>query len=439
VERRQRSARSIINGTVEIGMRCVSDLLSVREAVVRFIMIFVAIVTAATASAQTTQAQAPEPADQETDVSDLIREWRHKTPAPPPQPGQLMIVAAPIIGSNPSAGFLVGAAAQLAVYCGDPTTTRISSGIAALTISTKKQISFNVRFDTFSQDDRWFVEGDNRFQSTSQSIYGLGTDTLPTASVETLYGFVRLHETVYRQAAKDFYIGGGFLFDSHTNVRPANGSDPSWSTSPYIVYSEQNGLPTSSQQSAGFSVNALLNRRDNDINPSQGWMVSGRYRASFGGFLGGDSSWQALDADARAYIPLDESRRHRLAFWTYTSLVTAGVAPYFDLPATVMDAYGRSARAYQDGRFRGQQLVYGEVEYRGPLTSNNLLGMVAFANLTTVSDKQTGEQLFESVAPAAGGGLRLLLNKHSKTNLCLDLAWGKAGSKGVYLAIEEAF
>ncbi|HEX7137873.1 MAG TPA: hypothetical protein VF219_08510, partial [Vicinamibacterales bacterium] len=196
----------------------VGGLSTAPNIVVRFIMIFVAAITAATASAQTSpQTPPPEAADQETDVSDLIRAWRHKTPAPPPQPGQLMIVAAPIIGSNPSAGFLVGGAAQMAVYRGDPATTRISSGIASLTISTKNQISFNVRFDTFSEDDHWLVEGDNRFQSTSQSIYGLGTDTPTTASVETLYGFVRLHETVYRQAAKDVYIGGGFLFDSHTN------------------------------------------------------------------------------------------------------------------------------------------------------------------------------------------------------------------------------
>ena len=38
-----------------------------------------------------------------------------------------------------------------------------------------------------------------------------------------------------------------------------------------------------------------------------------------------------------------------------------------------------------------------------------------------------------------GGGLRLLFNKHSRTNLCVDAAWGKDGSSGVYLAIQEAF
>jgi len=104
-----------------------------------------------------------------------------------------------------------------------------------------------------------------------------------------------------------------------------------------------------------------------------------------------------------------------------------------------MDTYGRSARAYQEGRYRGERLVYGEAEYRGALMRNGLLGLVLFATMTTVSNRETGERLFDDIAPSAGGGLRLLLNKRSRTNLCLDVAWGKAQARGVYLAIQEAF
>jgi outer membrane protein assembly factor BamA len=405
---------------------------------VRRIAIFLAmlLVPAATLAAQGQPLVTP---DGETDVPDLIRAWRKKGPAPPSEPGQRMIVAAPIIGSNPSSGFFFGAAAQMALFRGDPTTARVTSGIASLSISTKKHVLFNVRFDSFSDGNRWLVKGDNRFQSTSQNIYGFGSATPASAAVSTDYGFVRVHETVYRHLAHDVYVGGGFLFDSHTNVQPADVSNPAWPSSPYVAYSQQNDLPIDSQQSAGFSVNVLLNRRDNDINARRGWRVDMRYRASFTGFLGGDSSWQGLDADARAYLPLEARGRHRIALWSYASVVTSGVAPYFDVPATVMDTYGRSGRGYQEGRYRGEQLVYSEAEYRGSLTRNGLLGVVAFVTMTTVSDKQTGEALFDSVAPSVGAGLRLLLNKRSRTNLCLDVAWGKDGASGVYLAIQEAF
>ena len=104
-----------------------------------------------------------------------------------------------------------------------------------------------------------------------------------------------------------------------------------------------------------------------------------------------------------------------------------------------MDTYGRSARGYQDGRYRGEALLYGEAEYRAPLMHNGLLGLVAFATMTTVSNRQTGEALFDAVAAASGGGIRLLVNKRSRTNLCFDVAWGKDSSSGVYLALQEAF
>jgi len=118
--------------------------------------------------------------------------------------------------------------------------------------------------------------------------------------------------------------------------------------------------------------------------------------------------------------------------------VTGGTAPYLDLPGTATND-GRSARGYGEGRFRGPQLMYGEVEYRNTIMPSGLLGFVAFLNTTTVSGDVSGEKLFQSYAPAAGLGLRVLLNKHSKTNMCFDYGWGKAGSRGLYLSLQEAF
>jgi len=130
--------------------------------------------------------------------------------------------------------------------------------------------------------------------------------------------------------------------------------------------------------------------------------------------------------------------RHKLAFWGMSDLVTGGTAPYLDLPTTGGD--GRSARGYGEGRYRGNHLAYGEVEYRGTLTSNGLLGFVGLRQhdhhrrtLRPASGCST------TWAPAAGTGLRLLLNKRSRTNLATDYAWGKARGRGFYLGIQEAF
>ncbi len=160
----------------------------------------------------------------------------------------------------------------------------------------------------------------------------------------------------------------------------------------------------------------------------------------FEGFLGGTSDWQQLSYDARTYVRLSRNARHKLAFWLSGDFVTgAGTAPYLDLPATGTDTYGRAGRGYPQGRFRGDSLVYGEAEYRWTVTKNGLFGMVAFLNTETLSNEQTGEKLFDSLATGAGFGFRLMMNKRSKTNLCLDIGFGREGSKAVYFAVQEAF
>ena len=125
--------------------------------------------------------------------------------------------------------------------------------------------------------------------------------------------------------------------------------------------------------------------------------------------------------------------------WAYADLVVDGVAPYFGLPSTASDPYGRSGRGYAEGHFRGEKLAFLELEYRAPLLRNGLLGFVGFVNTTTISNRQGGEQLFDSFAWGGGGGLRLLLNKRSRTNLAFDVGFGEGGNRGVYLVIQEAF
>ena len=67
------------------------------------------------------------------------------------------------------------------------------------------------------------------------------------------------------------------------------------------------------------------------------------------------------------------------------------------------------------------------------------MGLVAFLNTTTITNLSENEHLFDSFATGGGAGLRLLINKRSKTNLCFDVGVGKHGSRGVYLSVQEAF
>jgi outer membrane protein assembly factor BamA len=377
------------------------------------------------------------------DLIDLLRQLRHKPPPPPPGPEdykQPMVALAPVLTYGPTSGVGLGFAGNVAAYRGTPKTTRISSLVASVTATTKKQVLVNAKINSSALDNRRHFEGDNRLYWTSQKTYGLGTGTPEDAAVDQKYDYFRFYETLYRQVASHTYVGAGLLYNNHTDVRPADdAASAAWPSSPYVAYSEQHGFDPASQTSAGFSLNALFDSRDGPINPSRGLYAGLSYRAFFEGFLGGASNWRQLSYDARTYLRLTRDARHRLAFWFSGDFVTSGVAPYLDLPATGMDTYGRSGRGYPQGRFRGQDLVYGEAEYRWTVTRNGFFGVVAFLNTETFSNEQTGEELFDSFASGAGFGLRLMLNKRSQTNLCFDVGWGKEGSKAVYFAVQEAF
>ena len=404
-------------------------------------------------AAQTTPGQADQASSQPSspaevtepmDVFDLIRKLRHKELTEGQRlaldnPTYPMYAFAPVIGYKPSSGGLIGFAGNVARYRGDPKTTHISSAVASLTVSTLKQVSATARFAMLTRDDRWKIDGDNRFQWTSQDTFGLGTETTKADKVNMKFDYFRIFETAYRELHPGLFAGVGFHYSAHTDVEPGQDAEEGWSESPYVAYSEKNGLPLTSQTSAGTSINLIVDTRDNALNADRGWFGSVSYRTFFAGFLGGDSTWQQVTLDARTFKTLSSDGRHKLAFWLFGDFVASGVAPFLDLPATGMDSYGRSGRGYAEGRFRGERLLYGEFEYRHTLTKNGLLGMVAFLNTSTFTNTQSGERLFDHFASAGGVGLRLLVNKRSRTNLCLDIGWGEQGSRGFYLAIQEAF
>jgi hypothetical protein len=67
-----------------------------------------------------------------------------------------------------------------------------------------------------------------------------------------------------------------------------------------------------------------------------------------------------------------------------------------------------------------------------------LISGVVFTNIQTVSDG--GKiNLFNTLIPGTGAGLRLLFNKMTRTNICIDYAFGRYGSRGLFFGLNEVF
>lgn len=306
---------------------------------------------------------------------------------------------------------------------------RISTITSNSAYTQNKQIIIPLQSNIWVSGDKFNFIGDIKYYKYPQSTFGLGSNSKATNENPMDYTLFRFYETILTRIAGNLYAGAGFIFDHHFGVTETG--NPDGSVSDYSLYG-----PQSSTISSGATLNVLYDIRDNSINPSSGFYSSIQYRDNKK-FLGSTTPWQSLIVDIRKYFRLPGTSHNVLALWSYNWLTLGGKPPYLDLPANTWDQYNGTGRGYIQGRFRGTKMVYFESEYRFGLTRNGLLGGVVFTNAETFS-AGPGTDL-QKIQPGYGAGLRVKLNKVSKTNIAIDYGLGSQGSKGIFVAVGEIF
>jgi len=307
--------------------------------------------------------------------------------------------------------------------------SRISSIVASASYTEKKQFIMPVQTNFWTEDNNYEFIGNYAYLKYPQDSYGLGSNSKITNIDPMDYSLVQLYETVLRHIGGNFFAGLGFDFDDHFNISE-KGND-NGQVSDYALYG------TSSRSiSSGFTLNGVFDSRDNSINPSKGAYIAFQSRTADKVF-GSTSEWQSVILDIRKYINLPEGSGNTLALWNYDWLIVSGKPPFLDLPATGWDSNWATGRGYIQGRFRGSQMVYFEGEYRYRITANGLIGGTVFLNGESFSGEQ-GTKL-KSIQPGFGPGLRVKLNKISKTNISINYGFGNEGSRGLFISVGEAF
>lgn len=389
--------------------------------------------------AQAAQTPATPDGPQE-DVWDVLRAWRKKPPPPDDDKTKrkLNVTVIPLLSAKPPQGLRLGAGASLEMPFGDPATTRISSLNTGAFISIHGKVGVSASPTFFGSENRWKFEGDDHFQqtTTTNTVLGAGAQS---EDMDLNYTSTRFFNAYSHRLVRGLYAGLGLFYAHQSTFSPPDDQQATYESSPFVTYSREHGFDLSSQTAAGLGVGLSIDTRDNQNDAWRGWFVSSSYRAYMKGFLGGDSDWQRVTFDVRTYARLTETGRQRLALWSYVDVVTTGVAPYLSLPMVGGDPRGRTGRGFREGQLRGDRFVYGEAEYRASLMASGLLGMVVFVNASTVGYPPSNQHVFDSVSAAGGAGLRLMLQKRSRTNLCLDFGFGQKGSHGIYLGLSDAF
>lgn len=314
----------------------------------------------------------------------------------------------------------------------------MSTVLAALSYTQNRQLILTVTNFVWSPANRTNWTGDWRIMRYPQNTFGLGMRTSRGQFVVMNFNYLRLYQSVLRRVGKQLYLGPGIQLDDHWNI-VSQGPDGQRVTSISGYTRGINGRSLS----VGPTLNLLHDTRRNAINPSQGTYLNLVARANTR-LLGSDATYQTLLLDARTYLHPAPTSANVLALWSYSAITLHGSPPYLDLPSTGWDTYSNVGRGFIQGRFRGKNLLYAEAEYRFAITPNRLLGGVVFANAQTASENTRPalsvlDARFVRVTPAVGAGLRISLNKVSRTNLSIDYGVGADGSRGLAFNIGEVF
>jgi hypothetical protein len=334
----------------------------------------------------------------------------------------------PYGGYTLSTGFVVDMSGNVAFYTSANHQQNYSVATADLSYDSKTQKVFFTRSEIWTNNNNYKVVSDLRFESYPTETYGLGTSTTFATDDHIDYYYVRIYETVLKKINNNYYTGIGYNFDHYYDITGTG--NPGNTVSDFEKYGQ-----TKKSTSSGINLDFLYDSRKNPLNSIGGAFASVIFRENTT-LLGSDANWQSLKFDFRKYFKVSSNSNNVFAVWSIVQF-TSGNAPYLDLPTTGGDMYNNSGRGYAVGRFRGKNELYLEGEYRFGLTKNGLLGAVIFANGESFSELQSNA--FEKVAPAAGTGIRIKLNKHSNSNIAIDYGIGTGGSQGFFVNLGEVF
>ncbi|MFD0766674.1 BamA/TamA family outer membrane protein [Mucilaginibacter lutimaris] len=403
------------------------------------------------AAPDTNKNHKPQPADlsKQYDVGNLFSDIFH----PKKKPDSVVkkssgITIIPNIASNPSIGSQIGIKAVAGRVLGTEPGTFMSVAATSASITTKNIIYFYINHNVFTPGNRWNFQGSLVAAKTVTPDFGLGIGNGATGNVNDAIltnpnrkgyaihsQFYSFREKVYKEIEKNLFLGAGVSFDLRRKITDV--STPEVPT-PYSIYNERYGFNNDHYTSSGLLFNVQYTTRDNQNRAYKGIYVDAGFRVNQS-WMGSSKNALQFTADFRKYISLSESHpEHVIAFWNWGSYLISGALPYLDLPGTAKDGSFRSGRGYTTGYFKGTQYDYSEMEYRFPITNNKFLSGVAFVNVQTAND-ELGTKLFERWQAGYGAGLRVLFNKATRTNLCLDYAWGNYGARGFFLGLNEAF
>jgi outer membrane protein assembly factor BamA len=297
------------------------------------------------------------------------------------------------------------------------TITRRSSIQQYLTYTWNHQFLAETDWYIFSNKEKYFFSGDMDFSRFPEFFYGIGNNTKDSGQ---LYSFDR-----YKIGSKNQIKIGHHLFAGFQHQLQ------------YLFNLKNNDSNLMTNMEAfggnGFFINGLggiltYDTRNNNLNATKGNYLE-LSMVGYHSIYGSQYDYLQAIVDVRKFIPV--YKKTVLAFNFYASL-TQGEVPFRAMPSI---GGSRFLRGYYSGRFRDNNLLIFQTEYRGDLFWR--LGFAVFGGIGRVAH-QLKEFSETDWKYSLGAGLRFKINRKENVNVRLD--YGYTGeSHGLYIVFAEAF
>ena len=296
-----------------------------------------------------------------------------------------------------------------------------SSLVDAGTIYTQNQQFYILpSWKIFSPGNKYVALGEGIYQNYTEKFFGIGNST-PQSLVETYrHSLVRVDTKIQRTIGKSFYAGLHYLYENMYDIDLLGPPG-------LIANNEVTGSRGGKSSGPGF---ALTYDSRNRILMTQTGSYMDVQTAWFSKSTGSNFNFNLLSIDFRKFLKIN--KKNVLAGQFYSREIVG------DAPFRMLSLLGGPMimRGYYYGRFRDNDLIAAQVEYRYKWTDHIYTNSFFCGGEVSHVLK---EFTIGGIKPNLGMGIRYVYNKEENLDFRLDAGLGIDGNYGLYVTAGEAF
>jgi len=345
----------------------------------------------------------------------------------------------PVLGYSQEKGLEIGAAMLYSFYTDTrrPSPLTRNSTINLIpSLTTENQYKIDLKADIWTRNNAWHFKTQLRYHDYPIYFYGIG-DTTHKADQSLLNNQrYKVQLEGERRIGGHFYAGLSLLYQHDTY---SSGDSKGVYPGMHLVAKEGGHVTF-------IGATGIFDNRDNQNYTTRGtWL---RLNVSVAPPFLSTSALAKYEVQGRHFIPL--SRKSTLGLNAAFTSVQGDEIPFYLLPEMGNDLL---MRGYYTGRYRGQNYLAMQAEYRyflDPKIPINIwfihmqpkFALAAFAGAGTVyANSYFALSRFK---PNYGVGARWFYDENARLTIRIDYGWGekKPGEprqSGFYLSLAEAF